>query len=737
MLTRSFSRPLTVTTVLGLAVTGAALLTPAAAAPRTAAPAGPTAGDGPGAKTVWTEANKAGFGTAHARGSNVWFTLQRGRVSEVFYPDLSTPSLRNLELVVTDGRTFTNRASRDMRLRTSRPDPRSLRFTQVATDKDGRYRLVTRTVTDPRSDAVTTRVSLRSLDGRRYRLYALVDPALGNDGAHDTGQTSGHTLVAGNGTLASALASSPRFADTSTGFAGAASDPWRDLAAHHRLSAPHSSAGPGNVVQAGRVSGVSGRAGHRSATLRLGLGGDVGTARRTAEAGPAFGVTSRRYDAGWHHYLAGLRAVPASARSERRQYLASALVLAAAEDKLHPGAFVASPSAPWVWGDNIDGLSSPSGAYHEVWARDAYQFGTALWADGDRAAARRIVDWLFDTQQKPDGSFPQNSDVSGTPVWTNLQLDEVALPIVLAKLTGRTGAATYAHVKRAADFIAGFTDADSGREAPYSPQERWENQAGYSPNSIAAQINGLVCAAAIARANGDDASSQRWLALADEWQGKVEDWTVTTNGPLSSKPYFLRLTKDGDPNAGTTYSVGDGGPSAIDQRRVVDASFLDLVRYGIERPDDPAVRSSLPVIDRQLKVSTPNGPFWRRYTDDGYGETRSGGEWRITDPDTHDTLGRAWPILAGERGEYTVAARGSGARYLRAMAAATGQGDMLAEQVWDNRPPTGQACCRAGEGTRSATPLTWSHAGLVRLAWTLQRGRPVDQQAVVADRYTR
>ena len=69
------------------------------------------------------------------------------------------------------------------------------------------------------------------------------------------------------------------------------------------------------------------------------------------------------------------------------------------------------------------------------------------------------------------------------------------------------------------------------------------------------------------------------------------------------------------------------------------------------------------------------------------------------------------------------------------MARATGQGDMLAEQVWDNRPPTGRACCKAGEGTRSATPLTWSHAGLVRLAWTIQRGKPVDQQAVVADRY--
>ncbi|MCA1656870.1 MAG: glucoamylase, partial [Actinobacteria bacterium] len=365
-------RPLAVTTSLGLAAAGAALLTPAAASPRATA----TPADGPGAKTVWTEANKAGFGTARTRGSNVWFTLQRGRVSEVFYPDLSTPSVRNLELVVTDGRTFTDRVSRDMRLRTSRPDARSLRFTQVATDRGGHYRLLTRTVADPRRDAVKLGVRLRSLDGRAYRLYALVDPALGNDGSHDTGRTSGHALVATNGTLGSALASRPRLAQTSTGFAGAASDPWRDLEAHHRLTDRYSSAGPGNVVQAGRVSRISGRAGHRAATLTLGLSGDAGTARRTAEGGAGFAATARRYDAGWHRYLAGLRKVPASARSVRRQYLASALVLAAAEDKRHRGAFVASPSAPWVWGDNIDGLSSPSGAYHEVWARDAYEFGT-------------------------------------------------------------------------------------------------------------------------------------------------------------------------------------------------------------------------------------------------------------------------------------------------------------------------------------------------------------------------
>jgi glucoamylase len=702
-------------------------------------PSGVPAPGGPGAKATWTEANKTGFGTARARRSNVWFTLQRGRTSEVFYPDLSTPSVRSLELVVT-GAGFTDRESTDMRHRTIRPDARSLTFKEVNTDKQRKYRIVETFVSDPRRAALDVRIRFDSLDGGAYRVYALYDPSLANSGMDDSGRTAGHALVASDagGRVSSALVSRPAFDETSTGYLGT-SDGWTDLENDQTLDHPYDHAGPGNIVQIGRIADLTGKGRHERARLVLGFGHSVSGARDVARAGvrTAFSTTKQRYQDGWHTWLGSLKPVPASADGVRRQYLASALVVAAAEDKLHRGAFVASPTAPWVWGDEVPDLSSPSGAYHLVWARDAYQFGTALWAMGDKAAARRIVDWLFTVQQKPDGSFPQNSDVTGTPVWGSLQLDEVALPIVLAHLVGRDGPTTYAHVKKAADFIADFVDPVTGRHSPFTPQERWENQSGYSPNSIAAQINGLVCAADMARRNGDDASAKRWLNLADRWRARVEKWTVTTNGPLSRHPYFLRLTKDGDPNAGTTYAIGDGGPISVDQRRVVDPSFLDLVRYGILRPRDPAVRSSLPVIDRQLRVKTPNGTFWHRSSFDGYGETRTGHEWTITDSGTFQTLGRAWPILTDERGEYAVTTGAPAERYLHAMARATGPSDLLAEQVWDGRPPTGRPCCRLGEGTRSATPLIWSHAALIRLAWTIQRGEPVDRQPVVAHRYLR
>ncbi|CUR62303.1 Glucodextranase [metagenome] len=718
--------------VLGLVATAIAAPPPAsaAAAERVAPPHG--------TKSTWTEADKAGFGTARTRRSNVWFTLQDGRVSEVFYPDLSTPSTRILELVVTDGRTFTDRASEDMEVVTTRPDERSLRFQQVATATSGKYRLTQEHVTDPRRDALVVRVRLESLDGGRYQVYAVHDPALANSGMDDSGRSLGRALVATDGSepVASALVSRPRFDRTSTGILGR-DDAWADLDDDHGLTRGRRVAGPGNVVQAGRVSGVTGLPGDQRATLVLGFGADARGAARTATSTARTNprATAARYDRGWHRYLRTLERVPDSAATVRRQYLASALVLAAAEDKLNPGALVASPSAPWVWGDEVKDLSSPSGAYHLVWSRDSYQFGTALWAMGDRAAARRTVDWLFDVQQLPDGSFPQNSDVEGTPVWSELQLDEVALPIVLARLVGRDGPRTYRGVKKAADFLAGFRDEETGRRAPYSPQERWENQSGYSPSTIAAQVAGLVCAADLARKNGDRASARRWLRLADRWQARVKRWTVTTTGPLSDSPYFLRLTKNGRPDTGTEYGIGDGGPSAVDQRRVVDPSFLDLVRLGLLPADDADVVSTLPVVDSELRVDTPNGPFWHRFSFDGYGETRDGDQWDITEDDTGTTLGRGWALLTGERGEYAVTAGQDASAYLATMAAAAGASDMISEQVWDGRAPTGAACCPAGEGTRAATPLTWSHAGLVRLAWTIERGSPVDRQGLVAGRY--
>jgi glucoamylase len=439
--------------------------------------------------------------------------------------------------------------------------------------------------------------------------------------------------------------------------------------------------------------------------------------------------------------------VGSSGSLEHTTYDVSAMTLAAHEDKTYRGAYIASPTMPWVWGT---GLENPSGAYHLLWSRDLYQIATALLAANDRAGADRALTYLFERQQKSDGSFPQNSTVDGTPHWGNTQLDEVAFPIVLAWQLGRTGGTTYrGHIKPAADYIVA--------NGPATPQERWENQGGYSPATIASEIAGLVCAADIARANGDRASSNRYLRIADDWQRSVEKWTVTTNGPLASHPYYLRITKDGNPNAGTTYNIGDSGPNSIDQRRVVDTSYLELVRLGVKAPDDPNIVQTLDVVDLPpnvlrdnqkvgLKFTTSNGyTYWHCFNFDGYGETRTGGPWDIGYPacnlttclQTQATIGRVWPIFAGERGEYELAAGQAGAAgRLASVAKAGNEGYKQPEQVWDDFLPSGQPGFTPGEGTFSATPLAWTHAQFVRLAWSIQDGRPVEQPRIVACRYT-
>ena len=204
--------------------------------------------------------------------------------------------------------------------------------------------------------------------------------------------------------------------------------------------------------------------------------------------------------------------------------------------------------------------------------------------------------------QKADGSFWQNTRVDGTPVWKSEQLDETSLPVVLAWWLGRTAPADWDNIRAAADYLM------NNEDGPRTGQERWENQDGYSPNTIATEIAALVCAADVARRNGDPGRAASYEAKADEWQAKVESWTATTNGPYSPRPYYLRVTKDGNPDNGTMYTLGDNFPRQVDQREIVDNSFLGLVLFGVKRHDDQTILNSLKVGDETsaepLKVTT-------------------------------------------------------------------------------------------------------------------------------------
>ena len=695
-----------------------------------AAPAGAQAVTGaapgaPGARALWTAGNKDGFGSSTTLASKVWYTLNSGELTEVYYPNLSTPAVRDLQFVVTDGKSWVARETDGTDHAVRLVDSRSLSYQQVNADPQGRFRIIKTYTTDPSRSVLLMRVHFESLTKEPLHLYVVYDPSLSGNGDDDSGTTVGSALAAADADSATALVSSPAFTETSNGYLGT-SDGWTDLSTHYSMDWNFTSASDGNVVQTGAMP-LSGQPGGQNATIALGFARSAPGALAGADAslGRGFGAVERAYQAGGHQYLAG-HPRPRSVSGHELLYDVSLMVLGASEDKTYRGAFIASPTMAWVWGQ-IPGYNGP---YHLVWSRDLYEMATAEIAAGYRAAADRALTYLWTRQQEPDGCFPQNSNVDGTPVWTGLQLDEVADPIMLAWQLGHTDAGTWSHVERAAGCIL--------THGPIT-QERWENEIGYSPASIAAEIAGLTCAAQIAQDNGDGAAAAQYRATADSWRSQLDHWTVTSNGPLSPSPYFVRLTVDGNADAGTDYTLSDGGPT-VDQRTVVDPSFLELVRLGVLRADDPAVLSTLPVVDRALGVQTPNGEFWHRYNDDGYGESLTGGPFG-----NNDGVGRLWPIFAGERGEYELAAgelsgnvaaaRAAAIRRLDAIAGTADDGLMLPEQVWDDNPPAGPGGDPRGTGTGSATPLGWTHAQFIRLAWSIDAGRPVESPEPVSCRY--
>jgi glucan 1,4-alpha-glucosidase len=679
----------------------------------------------PGATSSWTTGAKQGVGTATSTRSKVWYTLSDGVLSEVYYPRVDVANSRALELIVTDGSTFADRESVDTTHRVELVDSRSLTYRQVNTDKQKRYEVTKTYVTDPRRSTVLIRVSLRSLDGGKYQVFAQFDPSLANSGKHDSAARSGSALVATDATgdtpVSSALLADRSFSATSNGYAGE-SDGWSDLADDFDLDHHYATAPDGNVVQTAQLKLT--KVGRSSVgTLALAFGDTAKAATSTAAASlkRPFALSAVEYALGWHRYLADIDRAPASVRRDRElatQYSVAAMTLKAHEDKTYRGANIASLTIPWGEAQNAD--EAGIGGYHLVWSRDLYQVATAQMAIGDEAAAGRSLGYLFDVQQKPDGSFPQNSELDGTPYWGSLQLDEVAFPIVLAWQLGRDDAATWEdHVKKAADFLVA--------RGPSTPQERWEEEGGYSPSTIAAEIAGLVSAAAIADANGDAASADLYRGVADEWQRSVEEWTVTSTGPLGDGEYYLRINADTDPDDGDTLDINNGG-GAWDEREIVDAGFLELVRLGVKPADDAAVAGSLPEVDSTISVDTPNGTMWYRYNHDGYGEKADGSPYDGTG------VGRLWPLLSGERGEYELANGRPATSYLRTMANAANDGYLIPEQVWDTADDAAHGL-EFGEGTGSATPLSWSMAQFVRLAQSIDEGAPIETPEVVADRY--
>jgi glucoamylase len=667
--------------------------------------------NGPGTLPTWTAGSKEAVATATSTDSKVWFTLQGGILTEVYYPRLDTAEVRTLEFAVSDGKQVWVE-SKDMLHSLERVNEDALLYRQTSSDPSGKFKLTKTYVTDPQRDALLVDVSFSG--PAAYSVYLLFDPSLKNSGYGDTGFTEGDALITQKSDVAVAMIGAPSLTELTSGFAGT-SDGYTELLRNHALTQKYARAENGNVLQAAKLPKT------KHVVIALGFGADpaaaVATARKSVQRD--FAAVSAEYAAGWKEYVSGL--VKVKARYERMFQL-SAMVLKAHEDKTYRGAMIASMSIPW--GFAVKASEPTVGGYHLVWARDLYEVATGMLAAGDRAAAERALNYLFNVQQKTDGSYPQNSWLDGKPYWTALQMDEVAYPLILAWQLGRTDADTWTkHVRLSAEFIVSH--------GPSTQEERWEEVQGYSPSTIAAEIAGLVCAADIARKNGANDDSEHYLRVADEWAGNLEKWMVTTTGHLG-KPgdgtgYYIRINNTTDPNDGGKLDVRNGG-GVWDKRDVVDAGFLELVRLGVRPANDAIIAHSVQVIDSTIRTETPNGPAFRRYNHDGYGETYFGGPW------LGEGIGRLWPIFTGERGEYEIALGHDPTLYLDSMEQFANAGGMIPEQVWDQADPSSFRFT-FGSGTGSATPLAWSMAQFLRLAVCAEQKRIVETPSVVAEHF--
>jgi glucoamylase len=656
--------------------------------------------------------------------ARLWFTVGGGIVNEVYYPRIDIPQIRDLGFIVADGRGFWVEVKRlwSHTVELLSPGIPAVRIVH----RHARFELTLQIVAASERDALLIHVVLTG--DADLRPYALLAPHLGGTGlgnrAEVTAQSGRRVLAATQGPYSLALAAvnadqTDALGRSSAGNVGA-SDGWQDFHQHGAMTWEYTDAGPGNVALTGELP--------RSCVLALAFGSSSESAATLALSGlfEPFEHTCERYIEAWREWYAESKVPPAYLSGLppmcAEQFQISAMVLRAHQDKTYPGAMVASLSVPW------GNTKEEREGYHLVWPRDLVECAGGLLAVGATREAGNTLRYLLATQLE-DGHWYQNQWLGSKPYWTGIQLDETALPVLLASLLAERdaleGTEVAPMIRRALSYIV--------RHGPASDQDRWEESAGLNTFTLAACIAALVSGAQFLDPEGREVA----LAFADFWNSRLEDWTAVHDTPLARRfgipGYYVRVAP--------SQAIADRG--AFDRvmtirNQILDpelpaaaqfgVDFLQLVRFGLRGHDDPLILGSVRLADALLKVDTPNGPCWHRYLDDGYGEHDDGS--------AYDGVGRgrAWPLLTGERAHYEIACGNDPTPLMQAMARMASPGGMLPEQVWDTAAIP-QRGLHPGEATGSAMPLAWTHAEYLKLVASRAMNAPFDRPQAVWRRY--
>ena len=687
---------------------------------------------GPGMPPRWTRGSKEAVGTAYSTASRVWYTVAAGILTEVYYPTIDTPQIRDLQYLITDGTTFFHDERRNTTSSIDCVDDAALGFEIVNASDQPSYTLRKTLIGHPHQDCVLMRTRVEAAPDvlKSLQLYVLCAPHMEIGGWHNNAEVvdtkAGRIIVAFKGGTWMALGATAPLTRRSCGYV-AVNDGWTDLHDNRTLDWQYDAAYDGNIAVTAQIDLAHGA----DFTLGLAFGDTRHRAITTLFQSlvTPFEANLERFREEWSRTAKRFSlAVDAPDQRAALLYERSVNLLLAHEDKSYPGAVIAALSIPWGSSKGDEEL----GGYHLVWTRDLVQAATALLAAGDLATPLRVLVYLA-VSQRADGGMFQNFWIDGRAYWNGVQLDEVAFPLVLAwrlhHANGLGGFDPTTMVAAACGFLM--------REGPVTAQDRWEEAAGLSPSTLAITIAGLICAAELMAAKGDAETASFVREYADFLESHVERWTVTTRGSLHPDVarHYIRINPntDGreDPNIGTLTLANQPpeGPFDYPAKDIVDAGFLELVRYGVRDAQDPIVVESLKVVDAVLKRDLPPGPAWRRYNHDGYGQRVDGTSFKGSG------VGRPWPLLTGERGHYELAAGRDAEPYLRALQAfAVGIG-LLPEQVWDE-PAIRDKLLTPGGPTGAAIPLVWAHAEYIKLVRSIADQRVFDIIDPVQARYS-
>lgn len=655
----------------------------------------------PGIAARWNPSLKEAVGTSASRQSNLWFTVAEGIVTEVFYPTVDRAQVGDLQFVVTDGRGFFSEQRRDTHYRVHYATD-GMAVEIRGEDKSGKYSFRQTLVSDDASPVLRIKTHF-DFHAPGLKVFVLYRPAMNGSGNQNQAEALKDALVARSGPYTSVLRTSAPMSDRSAGYVGF-SDGWQTLRQDYYLSRSWRAAGPGNVALTAELQ-TGGEASFEY-DLALAFGRSYDHVRLLADSAlqKPFSRVRENYEAGWNAYVRRLE--QHLARTESPSLLRtevarrSVILIKMHEDKLQPGAIVASLSKPAAPG----GLSADDsvGGYSLVWPRDLYHSAMGLLAAGDVVTPRAILDYLV-LRQNADGSWGQNFYVDGTPYWTAIQMDQVAFPVLLAERLSRHYGLKL--TRNHLTLIARATGYLISR-GPYSPQDRWEEIGGYIPSTLAAQIAALRAGARIL---GPGPYAQDLLRVADQWQSQIERWTLVPESYIG-KNYYQRVSLKGDASIPENYDIANGGGRATSWE-ILDGGFLELVRLGVRSADDPRILSTLKLYD-QPKVGLAShlgAASYRRYNRDAYGPNQVGGYW---------------PLLAGERGVYAVAAGDlpRARAQLRVMEHSALPSGHIPEQTMT----AGNAHTPSQSALNIACPLAWSHAEYLVLKRSIDERKPFD-----------